>query len=187
MSERKREVKFFSITDYDKEAEYLSKMHQEGWKLLSITFFGVYNFEKCEPEDVVYQLDYNKEGVAHKEEYVQMFFDCGWEYLFDYCGYSYFRKAASQMVGEEEIFCDELSRLDMLRRVMRGRLTPLLVIFMAVIVPQILMWLVRFREESGWAEGVLLLLYVVLLALYMIIFITFAIKYYLLRKRIGRK
>ena len=44
MSERKREVKFFSITDYDKEAEYLSKMHQEGWKLLSITFFGVYNF-----------------------------------------------------------------------------------------------------------------------------------------------
>lgn len=27
-----------------------------------------YHFEKCLPQDVVYQLDYNKDGLAHKDE-----------------------------------------------------------------------------------------------------------------------
>lgn len=29
-------------------------------------FPGLYHFEKCEPEDVTYQLDYNPEGIAIK-------------------------------------------------------------------------------------------------------------------------
>ena len=56
-------------------------------------YHGMYYFEKCVPQDVVYQLDYNKEGLEHKDEYLKMFDDCGWEYLQDYAGYSYFRKA----------------------------------------------------------------------------------------------
>ena len=32
-------------------------------------------------EDVIYQLDYNADGLLHKEEYMQLFADCGWEYL----------------------------------------------------------------------------------------------------------
>lgn len=40
-----------------------------------------YTFESCPPEDVIYQLDYNKEGLDHKDEYIQMFQDCGWEYV----------------------------------------------------------------------------------------------------------
>jgi len=46
---------------------------------------------------VVYQLDYNQEGRSHKEEYIQMFTDCGWEYLQDFVGYSYFRKPKAAM------------------------------------------------------------------------------------------
>ena len=49
-------------------------------------FPGLYHFEKCEPEDVTYQLDYNPEGIAHKAEYIQMFLDCGWEYMQDFAG-----------------------------------------------------------------------------------------------------
>ncbi|HIW84093.1 MAG TPA: DUF2812 domain-containing protein [Candidatus Dorea gallistercoris] len=67
---------------------------------------GTYYFEKCAPEDVVYQLDYNQEGRRNKEEYVQMFQDRGWEYLQDHVDYSYFRKKVSEMTGPEEIFCD---------------------------------------------------------------------------------
>ena len=29
---RKKEVRWFSIMDYEKEADYLSKRHQEGWE-----------------------------------------------------------------------------------------------------------------------------------------------------------
>ena len=77
----------------------------------------------------MYQLDYNEEGIKHKDEYVQMFQDCGWEYIQDYAGYSYFRKPVSQMQGKmEEIFCDDESRLEMMRRMFLGRYTPLFII-----------------------------------------------------------
>ena len=107
--ETKKAVKFFSVVDWEKEQNYLRKMHQQGWKFVRLTALCVYHFEKCEPEDVIYQLDYNADGLAHKEEYMQLFADCGWEYLQDYLGYSYFRKSASQTDGAEEIFCDDAS------------------------------------------------------------------------------
>ena len=82
------------IMDYKKEETYLSKRHQKGWKFKKVTFPGIYTFEKCEPENVIYQLDYNKDGVKHQSEYVRMFEDCGWEYLTEFDGYNYFRKSA---------------------------------------------------------------------------------------------
>lgn len=120
--ETKKTVKLFSVVDWEKEQNYLREMHRQGWKFVRLTALGVYHFEKCEPEDVIYQLDYNADGLAHKEEYVQLFADCGWEYLQDYLGYSYFRKSASQTDGAEEIFCDDASRLQLLERVGRGRM-----------------------------------------------------------------
>ena len=88
----KKEFRWFNIFQYENEQEYLRTMHRAGWKFIKVTGLGTYHFEECTPEDVVYQLDYNQEGLAHKTEYVQMFSDCGWEYIQDYAGYSYFRK-----------------------------------------------------------------------------------------------
>ena len=62
MSELKKEFRWFNIMDYKKEETYLSKRHQKGWKFKKVTFPGIYTFEKCEPENVIYQLDYNKDG-----------------------------------------------------------------------------------------------------------------------------
>ena len=100
--DRRTAVRFFSIAAWDKEQDYLRRQHAEGWKLERVGFLGVYRFARCTPEDVVYQLDYNPDGLAHKDEYVRMFEDCGWEYLQDYVGYSYFRKPVSQMDGRDE-------------------------------------------------------------------------------------
>ena len=80
MNGRKITLRYFSIMDYETEQEYLGRMHAEGWRFTGITFPVIYHFERCVPEKVIYQLDYNQEGIAHKEEYVQMFRDCGWEY-----------------------------------------------------------------------------------------------------------
>ena len=117
MKEKKTEPRIFTIAEWEKEEKYLRKRHREGWKFVNVSLPGFYHFEKCTPEDVVYQLDYNEEGLKHKDEYVQMFNDCGWEYIQDFGGYSYFRKPVSEMQEEEEIFCDDESRLDMMRRV----------------------------------------------------------------------
>ena len=100
----KKQFKYFSIFNYEKEQEYLSEMHRHGWKFVKVTGFCIYHFEECEPEEVIYQLDYNQEGIENKDEYVKMFNDCGWEYLQDYVGYSYFRKPADEMNDNEEIF-----------------------------------------------------------------------------------
>ena len=67
MSETKKELRWFSIMDYEKEARYLSRMHQKGWKFKRVTMPGIYTFEKCEPEKVIYQLDYNLEGMTKAE------------------------------------------------------------------------------------------------------------------------
>lgn len=132
----KKQFKYFTIFEYEKEEKYLREMHRSGWKFLKVRGLGVYHFEKSTPEDVVYQLDYNKEGLAQKEEYLQMFSDCGWEHLQDYAGYSYFRKPAADMNGEETIFCDEESKIAMMERVMKGRFTPLVIIFFCCLLPQ---------------------------------------------------
>lgn len=140
--ETKKQFKWFSIFEYEKEQDYLRNMHKSGWKFVKVGGFCVYHFEKCTPEDVIYQLDYNKEGLDNKDEYVKLFNDCGWEYLQDYVGYSYFRKPVSQANGEEEIFCDDESRLQMMERVFKGRMVPLLIIFICVLLPQFLVNLV---------------------------------------------
>lgn len=179
MAVKKKEFKWFTIMEHEKEQEYLREMHRHGWKFLLVTGLGVYHFEECEPEDVVYQLDYNQEGLAHKQEYIQMFEDCGWEYLQEFFGYSYFRKPAAQMKGDEGIFCDDNSRLEMMQRVFKGRLIPLLVIFCGIIIPQMIM---QFRMGNI----VLGCTFIMLLLLYLSIFIVFAKKYNEYKKRVSR-
>ena len=123
-------------------------------------------------------MDYNDDSIRNREEYIQMFSDCGWEYLQNYVGYSYFRKPVSEMKGdEEEIFCDDDSRLEMLSRVFRGRMIPLLIIFFLVIIPQLFMQ----AAGVGSTERSILILFLILFILYVAMFISFAvpfIKYY---------
>ena len=45
MREKKSEVRFFTIADWEKEEEYLRKRHREGWKFVRLSF-PVYHFEK---------------------------------------------------------------------------------------------------------------------------------------------
>lgn len=130
MKNTKTQFRLFSIVQWKQEEEYLRKQHKNGWKFTRVVFPGFYHFEKCIPEDVVYQLDFNPDGLAHKDSYVQIFRDCGWEYLKDFVGYSYFRKSVLEMNGDEEIFCDDASRLDMIKRVFKGRIIPLICLFL---------------------------------------------------------
>ena len=163
----KKEFKWFSIWDYKKEEEYLRKMHRQGWKLNKVTGLGTYYFEECAPEDVIYRLDYNQEK---KEEYLQLFSDCGWEYFFQFGGYCYFRKSAAEAGENEEIFNDFSSKVAMLERVYKGRLTPLLVIFSACLLPQ-------FFLNLSAGRYLLASLFGGILAVYAIVFVIFGVKY----------
>ncbi len=178
MKNTKTEIRFFPIPAWKKEEYYLREQHKNGWKFVKVNGLCLYHFQKCDPKDVVYQLDYNPDSTFQKSEYIQMFRDCGWEYLQNYVGYSYFRKAASEMDGtEEEIFCDDASRLDMMKRVFTGRMIPLLVIFFLVIIPQIIMQ----SQIHTPTNHNMMVFFCVMFGLYLGMFISFAIpfwKYY---------
>ena len=172
----KTEIKFFNVVQYEQEAEYLRNMHKSGWKFVKLTGLGKYHFEACQPEDVVYQLDYNQEGRRNREEYIQMFADCGWEYLQDAFGYSYFRKPAAEIKGEESIFCDDESRMEMMNRVFRGRLLPLIVIFFCCLLPQF------FNSMSIYHSPFITGLLGAVIGLYLVMFLSFTYYYINYRK-----
>ena len=167
---RRTAVRFFSIAAWDKEQDYLRRQR--------VGFLGVYRFARCTPEDVVYQLDYNPDGLAHKDEYVRMFEDCGWEYLQDYVGYSYFRKPVSQMDGrDEQIFCDDASRAALIRRVFAGRMVPGLLVILLLVVPYVVES-VASPTPSSW---VLLVLFGLLVLAYGAVLVQFLVRYLRLR------
>lgn len=102
--ESKKQFKWFTIFEYEKEQDYLREMHKSGWKFIKVTGLGMYHFEKCTPQDVVYQLDYNQEGLAHKDEYLKMFEDCVWEYIQDFLGTVILEKPSLTMVQQKKFF-----------------------------------------------------------------------------------
>ena len=159
----KKEFRYFSIFNHEEEQDYLREQHKKGWKFVKVSGICMYHFEECEPEDVVYQLDFNQDE-ANKEEYLKMFADCGWEYMQEYVGYSYFRKPVNEMKEEEEIFCDDSSRLEMLTRVYKGRLLPLLVIFSACLMPQFVLNLANGHVFLSLLMGSIMLVYVAVFA-----------------------
>lgn len=182
--ETKTTFKYFDIVEYEKEAVYLSKMHASGWKFTGVTFPGFYHFEACEPAEYVYQLDYNQEGRKNEAEYHQMFADCGWEYLTDFVDYSYFRKPASEMTESEEgIFCDDDSRLEMMKRIFKGRLIPLVIIFCLIIIPNLLRAFIAPSISYDTSVGIV---FCVLFVLYLAIFAKFAYGYYKVKEQLSK-
>lgn len=174
MKQTKTEWKYFGIPEWEKEQDYLRDRHKNGWKLTRVSGFCMYHFEKCQPEDVVYQLDFNPQGRSQQESYIQMFCDCGWEYLQDYVGYSYFRKPAAEMDGDEEIFCDDASRLDMMMRVLKGRMLPLLAIFFLCILPNIFL----LSHLDTPLSQVLTWIFIGLFVLYAVLFLRFGYQFW---------
>ena len=177
MNDIKKEFRWFSIMDYEKEAEYLSKRQQEGWKFLQVKFPGIYTFEKCNPENVTYQLDYNKADTENHDDYVRMFEDCGWEYVLTFYGYSYFRKPAADMCKKEEIFCDDESRLDMMKRIFAGRVIPLIIIFCCLLINGY--YTIVNHDNLSFT-----IVFAVLTVLYAILFIQFAVKYFAFKNKV---
>lgn len=157
------EFRFFLLPQWEEEGAYLRSRHQQGWRLVKVSGLGSYRFEACPPEDVIYQLDYDPLPMAQKLQYLQTFQDCGWEYLQDYAGFSYFRKpAAALQPGEEGIFGDEASRQAMVTRLFRQRLLMLLPAFFCLVLPNFLLYQHGGFTLLRWVFNGLLLTYLVI-------------------------
>ncbi len=138
MAETKTMLRFFTIADYEEEEIWLREQHSMGWKLAKTTLPCFYTFERCEPEDVIYRLDF-KNG-EEKGDYFQMYRDYGWEYFDSCAGWLYFRKRAAEATDEAdgELFSDGLSKVEMVKNIVRTRMLPILLIFFCCVLPNLI-------------------------------------------------
>ena len=140
MMEKKIVYRIFTIADYEREALYFREMHAKGWKLrkvsYSILLFVVkYTFEKCQPEQVSYQLDFYPMKKSERASYLQLFKDCGWEHITDFNGFSYFRKlySGAESDAEFEIYNDATGKLAIVKKILTMRMLPILLLFSALL------------------------------------------------------
>ena len=171
--EKKIVYRIFTIADYEREALYFREMHAKGWKLrkvsYSILLFVVkYTFEKCQPEQVSYQLDFYPMEKSERTSYLQLFKDCGWEHITDFNGFSYFRKLHSgiESDAEFEIYNDAAGKLAMVKRILTMRILPILLLFAALL--PIFSKFVSGVSSFSWAlflifiiDGVLLIVFAI--------------------------
>ena len=135
---RKTFIRFFTIADYKDEEIWLRNQHKAGWKMVKMTPPCFYTFESCEPQDVIYRLDYRNSGQT--EEYLQMLKDFGWEYFEQCLGWLYFRKPADAVEeeAEGELFSDNGSKVDMVSHIIKTRFVPLAIIFLCCVIPNLI-------------------------------------------------
>ena len=171
--EKKIVYRIFTIADYEREALYFREMHAKGWKLKEVTYSNLvvavkYTFEKCQPEQVSYQLDFYPMKKSERASYLQLFKDCGWEHITDFNGFSYFRKAHSEIESdaEFEIYNDAAGKLDMVKRILIMRMLPILLLFAALL--PIFSKFVSGVSSFSWAlflifiiDGVLLIVHAI--------------------------
>lgn len=138
--EKKNVYRIVTIADYEREAVFLGEMHAKGWKLRKVSYSILlvavkYTFEKCQPEQVSYQLDFYPMQNSERTSYLQLFKDCGWEHIIDFNGFSYFRKLHSgiELDTEFEIYNDATGKLAMVKRILIMRMLPILLLFLALI------------------------------------------------------
>ena len=144
MGKRQTKIRFFTIADYNEEQTWLEEQHKNGWKLVKVTAPCFFTFEECGAEAVSYRLEFNQTKVT--DDYLQMYEDYGWEYIGECMNWSYFRKSVVEdtVEGENEIFSDDESRLNMIDRIVHTRLIPVIV----ALIPVIFLNIRSMLEES---------------------------------------
>ena len=83
------------------------------------------------------------------------------------------------MVEDEVIFCDDEPKIEMIERVYKGRMLPLIVIFCCIIIPQLFMQ----SHNNSQAGHMLFIVFVVLLVLYLSLFVKFVYQYWKAKNR----
>lgn len=96
MKKRKYVCRFFLAWQDRAEEKWLSEMAMNGWMLKKLFLF-VYLFEKTEPNETVYRLDYKATSNRDEEEYIRIFQDAGWRHVTRLFNWHYFAADASQV------------------------------------------------------------------------------------------
>ena len=149
----KKQFRIFTIVDLDKEEEYLHEMHLKGWRCRT-SRFGLFYFDQCQPDDVIYRIYDSSFIKKHKHE-LQDFRNRGWE-LIETGSCSILRKSSFDLLPEDQVYMSKGFRWE----VMRYRLRSCTVAFLGGLV----VCMSLFKEELSMSFFVIFLLYALLIS-----------------------
>ena len=149
----KLQFRIFTILDEDKKEEYLHEMHLKGWRYRT-SRFGLFYFDQCQPDDVIYRI-YDSRFLKKYKHELQDFRNRGWELIeTGFC--SIFRKPASDLLSEDQVYMSKTLRWEAMRYRLRSCTAAFsggLVVCMSV-----------FKEELSMSFFIIFLLYASLIS-----------------------
>lgn len=108
--------KFKLYFDKDKETDWLNEMAAQGWAMTGF-FAGLYTFDKCEPGQYVYQVDFSDRFGHVSESYRELMKDMEIEILQCWGYWVLLRREAS--AGPFELYTDVDSQIEHYKKILR--------------------------------------------------------------------
>ena len=136
-------IRFRLYFDKDAETRWLNDMAEQGWAMKSF-FAGFYSFERCEPGQYMYQVDFGNRFFSVSEEYREFMQETGVEIVQPWGFWIILRKKAGE--GAFELYTDVDSTIEHYTKIRR--------MFKAVAVVEILcLFLELYAGYSGFSMG----------------------------------
>ena len=143
-------IRFRLYFDKDKETAWLNEMSGRGWAMNGF-FAGFYRFEKCDPGEYIYQIDFGDEMYHVSDEYRGLMEDIGAEIVTLWGYWIILRKRAAD--GPFELYTDPESMI--------GHYTKIRRMFKAVAILELVGLFIEVGcgmagNMFGWAFAVLI-------------------------------
>lgn len=140
----KRVFKVFWAWQDQKEERWLEQMTLEGWSLAHVAGAS-YTFERTEPREMIYCIDYQEVSGPAEEEYLQLCADMGWELVGRSLNWFYFRRPFGPGISLE-LYTDNASRIKRYRSQLRTMAIALAPMFLLALV----VFPTPLRLADGW-------------------------------------
>ena len=133
-----------------RDVRLFEQMALKGYRPVALNLLGFYKFEKCEPEDVIFEadcVDLDEKSVEF-ENYKELFAQSGWDFVCGKCG-CYFFKAPK---GATSLYTDGQSESVMWRE-MAKKILPfsiVLLAFFAVFITAVLVLGIAPDDPLFW-------------------------------------
>ncbi|MHC0037615.1 DUF2812 domain-containing protein [Pseudoneobacillus sp. C159] len=127
----KKVFKFFLAWQDSNEEVWLNEMARKGWALK--TYKYLYHFEKMEPTNYIYKLDYKANRDEDLDEYKMIFEEAGWEYVTRYGDWHYFRTVAEGETAPE-IYTENEYQIEKYKGLLQQLISALITIIILAVI-----------------------------------------------------
>lgn len=107
--------KLFFAWNEEKEKLFLEEMALKGYRLVKVQL-GKYTFVEDKPKRLIYQFDFRSLNKMSEEEYLQIYEDAGWNFVFRFGGWYYFSREGNEEKIDLSIFSNNESKRAKYRR-----------------------------------------------------------------------